>query len=226
MKRGVWLGAAAAAAALLVALFSPQSGRAQQTAPVNVRWNTQSVVQLTLTPNYYSAFGAQRATTLGTPPPIQHGPDATGVGQGAVDFGQVFTASQYIYRYAAQVHVQTNDASGYFVYGEGTANFYNQSDGTSLNLNQTLYWLNSGATSSPNNGFSGGFPFQVTGGLVSPAQPNFATAPTITYGTYPTPIVNSTTASGDNYYDYILKIPAVATGGNYFVWVVYTVVAK
>lgn len=216
-----------AIAALLLALISvqPQAGRAQ-TPLVQVRWNTQAIVKMSLTPNYYSAYGAQRATTLGTPPPIQHGPDATGVGTGAVDFGPVLAGTVYIYRYAAHLNVQTNDPGGYYVYAEGAADFYNQTDSSSQSLNTTLYWLNSGATSSPNNGFSAGFPFQKTSGAVAPAQPNFAAAPGITYATYPAPIVSGTAATGDNYYDYLLKVPPGATQGNYFVWIVYTVVPK
>lgn len=229
MKRlliGLMGGALAIAAS--VAAFT-QATAATPSGTVNVQWHTQAIVKLTLTPNYASGFGQVKAV-FGTQPAPTHGPDATGIGQGSVDFGSVLSGTDYLYKYAAHLNVATNDPGGFTVYGEGAANFYNTTDGSSQLLSSTLYYANStsGSVADPNNGFTPGLPFQNTSGIVTPAQPNPNASPTINYnGTYPSsPIATSSTATNDFYYDYLMKVPFTATGGAYFVWIVYTVVAK
>lgn len=229
MKRlGTGLMGVLIAIVAVAAAMAPSGVRAAPTSPVVVKWDTQSLVSMTLTPNYYTGFGQVKAV-FGTQPAPTHGPNAgPGVGQGDVDFGNVLSGATYIYKYASHLNVSTNDASGFKLYGEGAAAFYNQTDGTSQPLSSTLFWANStsGSPSDPNNGFTPGQPFQQTTGIVSPAQPNFPTAPTINYGgSYPaSPVAFSSTPTRDFYYDYILKVPPTATGGQYFVWIVYTVV--
>lgn len=208
---------------LLAALaVAPVQTRAQNT--VQVKWSTAPVVKMSLTPNYYSGFGAIKAT-FGTPTAPQTGPDATLDG-GSVDFGPVLAGTAYLYKYAVHVNVQTNDPGGFYVYGEGAADFYNTADSTTTPISQTLYFLNStsGTTPDTNTGFSPGLPFQRSGGMVS--NNGQFTMPSITYGGYPAPINVASTMNGDLYYDYQLKTPPTATGGLYYVWIVYTVVPR
>jgi len=187
------------------------------------KWNTTSIVQLTLTPNYSTGYGSIPAV-FGTQPAPTHGVDAPSVGNGAVDFGSVLAGNSYIYRYAAHLHVFTNSATGYNIYGEGAADFFNQSDSTTTPVGQTIFYVHSTATGDANTGFTPGLPFQKTTSPVTGG--GFATTPVINYGGYPSPMVTTSAPTGDFYYDYELKVPPTATGGAYFVWIVYTVVPQ
>lgn len=218
--RGGWI---LGMAALVVALFlaGPQAG-AQATGTVNVKWNTQALVKVSLTPNYASGFG-QIVATIGTQPAPTHGPDAVS-GGGSVDFGNVLAGKNYVYKFATHLNVTSNSTAGLEVYGQGAADFYNTFDMTTVPLSQAVYWLNSTSGSGDSNtGFSPGTPFQAaTSGVSNNGQ---FTTPSISYGVYPAPISSSAAANADFYYDYQLKVPATATSGLYYVWIVYTVVA-
>ncbi len=213
-------------AATLLALICSSHPLFAATGTTIVRWNTQALVKITLTPNYATGFGAVPAV-FGTQPSPVHGPDAS-FGGGAVDFGSVLTAKNYLYKYAAHINVFSTDPNGVNLFGEGAADFYNSTDTTSQPIQQDVFYVKStsGSPADSNTGFSPGLPFYKTSNAVSPAQPNFAIPATITYTTYPSPIATSTTALSDFYYDYELHVPALASTGAYYVWVVYTVVAK
>ena len=198
--------------------------------PVTMKWNTQALVSMSLTPNYFTGFGQVKGV-FGAQPAPTHGPNAgPGIGQGDIDFGNVLSGTNYLYKYAAHVNVQTNDPGGFKLYGEGAANFYNTTDGTSMPISSSLFYVTStsGSPADANNGFTPGLPFQNTNGIVTPAQPNPVATPAINYGgTYPSsPVATSLNSIGDFYYDYLLKVPPTATQGQYFVWIVYTVVAQ
>jgi hypothetical protein len=209
-------------ATLAVALFlAGPHAKAQATGTINVKWNSQALVKVTLTPNYASGFG-QVAAVIGTQPTPTHGPDAT-QGGGAVDFGAVLAGKNYLYKYATHLNVTSNSTAGLLVYGEGAADFYNTGDSSSVSLSQAMYWLNSTASGDSNTGFSPGTPFQKTAGTVS--NNGQFTTPSIQYSTYPAPISSTALGNADFYYDYQLKVPATATSGLYYVWIVYTVVA-
>lgn len=222
---GGWL-LVAALFAVALSLSGPRAlaGAIANRSAVTVKWSAQAVVNIALTPNYYSGFG-QVPAVVGTQPAPTHGPDATLDG-GSVDFGNVYAGSNYLYKYATKLAVTTNDPAGFNVYGEGAADFYNTNDGSTIPLAQAIYFLNStsGSPADSNTGFSAATPFQKTGGLVS-GNGQF-TAPSITYAAYPFPIVSSTSASNSFYYDYEMKVPPSATSGLYYVWIVYTVVAR
>lgn len=212
--------------AILVALLAGEAAPAfaSNTAAVSANWSTTPVVKFVLTPNYASGYGTVKAV-FGTQPAPSPGSDACLQGC-AIDFGNVLSGVDYLYRYAAHLNIKTNDADGVNVYGEGAADFFNQNDSTSVALDEALYYLNStsGGTDT-NTGFSAAVPFYRTSGSVS--GNTYATAPTISYGTYPSPIASTASAAtSDLYYDYQLKVPAIATSGAYYVWVVYTVVPK
>jgi hypothetical protein len=201
------MGAAFAGIAAYAALAPAIANTA--TAPVTVKWSAQSVIAMTLTPNYVAGYGAVPAV-IGTQPTPTTGPNAT-LGGGAIDFGDVLGGKNYLYKYAAHLHITSNDTNGFYLYGEGAADFYNTADASTQPLDTTLYYLNSTSGSPPdgNTGFSAGLPFFKT-----------------SYLSYPSPIDTSATESADLYYDYQLKVPATATGGLYYVWIVYTVVAR
>jgi len=199
---------------------------ANTTAAVTVKWNTQSIVTLTLTPNYCTGFGTVPAV-IGTQPAPVPGGNAS-LNGGSVDFGTISAGANYIYKYAAHVHVQSTDSNGINVYGEGAANFFNQNDSTSVSVS-SIYWLTSVSCGSgdSNTGFSAATPFQLTSGTPSGTSNTFAGPANINYGgVYPSPIAVSSTAAPDFYFDYQLKVPATATTGKYFVWIVYTAVGR
>jgi hypothetical protein len=226
--KGGWL----LAAALLAVVLSLSNPRAfAQTVSnrgnVTVKWSTQAIVNVALTPNYASGFG-QVPAVIGTQPAPTHGPNAgPSVGQGDVDFGNVLAGKNYLYKYATQLTVNTNDPNGFNLYGEGAADFFNTTDSTSVPISSAVYYLSStsGSPADPNTGFSPASPFMKTGGVVSGGGYSGPPA-TITYTTYPSPIASTVTNNSTLYYDYQLKVPPTATQGLYYVWIVFTAVAK
>lgn len=218
-----WIGSLAVAAAAILAVVSPAAA-SSATGNVTVQWYAQAVVKMALTPNYAAGCGSVKAV-FGTQPATVAPPQGCMAG-GPIDFGGLLAGTNYLYKFASHLNLQTNDSNGVSVYGEGAADFVNTADGSFAALNQVLYYLPStSGGADTNTGFSAGFPFYRTTNSV--AGNSFATAPTITYASYPPPIAStSTSGSSDFYYDYQLKVPAIATGGQYYVWIVYTVVPR
>lgn len=217
-----WIGSLTIA--ILIALSVSPAAASSSNGSVTVKWYEQAVVKFALTPNYSSGYGTVKAAFGAQPAPA---PGSGACLQGcAIDFGNVLAGSDYLYKYAAHLNIQTNDVNGVNIYGEGAADFYNQNDASSVSLNQAVYYLasTSGGTDS-NTGFSAAYPFYRTSAAVS--GNTYGTAPTVTYSTYPAPIAfTSSSAASDFYYDYQMKVPPTATTGAYFVWIVYTVVPK
>lgn len=218
-----WIGSIAVTAAAIFAAVLPAAA-SSATGNVTVQWYAQAVVKFALTPNYAAGYGTVKAV-FGTQPAPAPGPAACLQGC-AVDFGPVLAGTNYLYKYASHLNVQTNDVNGVSIYGEGAADFFNTGDSSSTPINQSVYYVasSSGGTDA-NTGFTPGFPFYRSSGSVS--GNSFATAPSISYASYPPPLA-STNAGGasDFYYDYQLRVPALATSGQYFVWIVYTVVPR
>ena len=217
-----WIGFCTLTVAAMLLNVTPASAGV---GTVKVNWYVTGILKFTLTPNYNTGYGPVPAKfgTQPTPPP-----ESGNCFQGcADDFGTVTQGSQYLYKYAAHLHVTTNDANGFLVYGEGSADF-SDGVGDSIPVAGSLYYLPSGATSDTNTGFSPSFAFSKTSGTVNPSPPIFGSAPTITYATYPAPMFTSTSAINDFYQDYELKVPVSApvSTSTYFVWVVYTVVPQ
>jgi hypothetical protein len=224
---GRWL-LAAALFAVALSFAGPRAfaaGTISNQANVNVKWNTLARVVIALTPNYTSGFG-QVVATIGAQPAPTHGPNAS-LGGGSVDFGNIEAGKSYIYKYAAHLNVVSNDPNGVNVYGEGAADFTNNTDSSTVPISQAVYYLNStsGSPADTNTGFSPGSPFMKTGGMVTGGGYS-GPPPTIAYTVYPSTIATSTTENADFYWDYQLKPPPTATSGQYYVWIVYTVVAK
>ena len=218
-----WIGSIAAAVAAVLAAIAPAAA-SSATGNVTVQWYAQAVVKFALTPNYASGCGTVKAV-FGTQPAPVAPPQGCMTG-GAVDFGGILAGTNYLYKYASHLNLQTNDVNGVSIYGEGAADFVNTADGSSQPLNQALYYLNStSGGADPNTGFSGSSPFYRTTNSVS--GNSFGTAPTIAYAAYPPPIASTNTGgTADFYYDYQLKVPPLSTSGQYYVWIVYTVVPK
>lgn len=221
MERTVRMGIGRVAVVVALMALLPVAVLAS-TASTVVTWRTNAIVKLSLTPNYNSGFGAVPAV-IGAQPAPTHGPDAVFDG-GSIDFGTIDAGKTYLYKYAVELNVTTNSSTGFNLYGEGAADFYNLTDGSTQPISQTVYYLPSTASSDPNTGFSAGAPFYKTTNSVTAA--NYSTPPTITYSSYPAPIAQSLAASGTYYYDYEVKVPNSATNGHYYVWIVYTVVAQ
>ncbi|GAC1424351.1 MAG: hypothetical protein NVSMB64_31860 [Candidatus Velthaea sp.] len=212
--------------AIVAAAVLPQGVLAQTTftapSPVpQVKWKTTPFIKLSVFPNFASPFGAVRATTSTQPSPVA-GPNAV-LNGGAVDFGTVQAGVNYLYRNAAHLHILSN-ATNFTVYAEGSADFTgtvsgsNPPSGTNGNIlpiAQTLFWL---TNSAANTGYTGSTPFSATQGASA------YNSPTITYTTYPSPIYHGAiNQTAELYYDYQLKTTTVANLGNYYVYVVYTV---
>lgn len=187
-------------------------------AQVIVKWKPIAALKLVLVPNYASGFGPIKAT-FGAPGAPTPGAGASYQG-GAVDFGTVLTGTNYLYRYAAHVNVQTN-GNGFNLFAEGSGDFTGTgaNTGNSLPINQTIYYLQStdGSGGDPNSGFSPATPFQKT------TQPGATyNNGTINYLVYPAPIASYSLQNADLYYDFQMKIPGSASLGTYYVYVVYT----
>jgi hypothetical protein len=215
------MGAIFAATATMLVL-SPADA-VTGTGPVNVEWHALPIVNFTLTPNYYAGYGAVLAT-FGTQPAPTAGPGASLRG-GTVDFGKAISGDTYLYKYAAHLAITTNDPNGFLVYGEAAEVLTNNTD-TSIYPGQYLYYLPSGASSDSNTGFTPGLPFAQTAGSVSGGTDSITNPATITYASYPSAVAQSSAANNDFYYDYQFKVPDTATGGNYYLWIVYTVVGQ
>jgi hypothetical protein len=227
MKRYLlgFMGAIFAATAMM-AILSP-AGAAPATGTVNVEWHALPVINFTLIPNYNSGYGSVLAT-FGTQPAPTTGPGASLQG-GTVDFGNTLGGDTYLYKYAAHIHVTTNDPSGFDVYGEAATALTNNTNGITFSSGQYLYYLTSGASSDSNTGFSPGMPFAQTMGIVSGVTSDTpGTGPQITYAIYPNPVAQSAAPNNDFYYDYQFKVPNVGAGqgGNFYIWIVYTVVGQ
>lgn len=216
----------AAAAALLLTTVCPQIARsatAQGSAQLN--YKVLPSVKAQVTPNYLSGYGPQGGLGSGvTPAP---GPSASLQG-GTVDFGNVVVGYQYLYKYAAQVAVQTNDSAGFVVYGEGATDLNGSNPVPSpatWPIFSTLYWLPSNSSNSP---FSPAHSFNKTGGV-----PIAGGANGIDYsgsgGVPPAMSVvwtNSTSGSVTQGYDYELRLSGAMPASQFNVYIVYTVIGN
>ncbi|HZO95053.1 MAG TPA: hypothetical protein VFB22_15010 [Candidatus Baltobacteraceae bacterium] len=216
-----------ALAALAVLALLPLPALAQQapaTGSARVSYKVLPYVKASVTPNYQSGFGPIGGLGSGSTPAVGSGAVLDG---GTVDFGNVVVGYQYLYKYAAQVNVQTNDTSGFIVYAEGATDL-NGSNPTpspaTYPLFQTLYWLVSNAANtafSPATSFNSttsGTPLGVNGanGISYPGSPPGSAS------------VWSTTTAGTlaEGYDYQLRLSSAMPTSQFNVYIVYTVVGN
>jgi hypothetical protein len=219
---------AALGATILLAGGNPSfagaaSPAAQGSAQVN--YKIMPTVRAQVVPNYLSGFGPTGGLGSGSTPAA--GASAV-LGGGTVDFGNVIVGYQYLYKYAAQVSVQTNDSAGFVVYGEGATDLNGSNPipaPATFPLFQTLYWLVSGAGNTPFSpatsfnrtngnpiaGGAGGIDYSGVGGKPLPASAVW---------TYPT---SGNVSRG---YDYELRLSGAIPTSQFNVYIVYTVIGN
>jgi hypothetical protein len=199
---------------------------AQTYGSVKLNWKVVPIVNLTITPNYQSGFGPQGGVGSGSTPAPGGGASLDG---GVIDFGtQVVQGYAYLYKYAVKAAVQTNDSGGFTLYAEGMTDIQdNTNPGSTIPLNQTLYWLPSGTGNTP---FSSATAFQKTsasacgvscinyGGMNPPATSSVWMYPTATFGQ-----PGNAATQG---FDYELRLYNSPPADNFSVYIVYTAVGN
>jgi hypothetical protein len=217
-----------AAVALLLTILAPQLARAAgtpTTGSAQLNYKILPTVKAQVVPNYSSGFGPTGGLGSGLTPAA--GPNAVANG-GTVDFGNVVVGYQYLYRYAAQISVQTNDSAGFIVYGEGATDLNGSNPvpaPATYPIFSTLYWLQSNAANSP---YSPATSFNRTGG-----NPLAGGAGGIDYsgsGGVPSPMSmvwnNATGGSVVQGFDYQLRLSGTVPASQFNVYIVYTVIAN
>jgi len=181
-------------------------------------------VHAQVVPNYASGFGPQGGAGSGSNPAPGAGAVLDG---GTVDFGNVVVGYQYLYKYAAQVSVQTNDPAGFSVYAEGATDLNGSNpvpSPSTFPIFHTLYWLQSKSTNSP---YTPAASFVKTAG-----NPIAGGALGIDYsgvGGKPSGSVVWTSPTSGNVtqgYDYQLRLPGTVPASQFNVYIVYTVIAN
>jgi len=206
--------------AIAAALASGGYSDAEQNGAAKATWKVLPSINASVTPNYQTGFGPQGGTGSGASP--APGSAATLDG-GYVDFGTVVAGYQYVYKYAAQVKVMTNDALGFKVFAEGTSEFTG-SLGSTITMDSVLFWM---LSSSGNTQYSAATPFYTTnntgdtptnGGL----NVTFANGPpsqTLIYS-------SSTQGTSTQGFDYQIRVPETVATDTFTAIVVYTAVAN
>ncbi|TAM75266.1 hypothetical protein EPN44_09425 [bacterium] len=214
--------------ALLIAVTMVAAATARvraATGSVEATWKTAVIISMTVAPNFQSGFGPQGGPS--SPAPAA-GPSAI-PGGGYVDFGKVVQGYNYLYKYAAQVAVLTNDSSGFQVFAEGSSDFTSASSGT-WPIDTTLFWLPSNGTNTP---YAAAVPFSKTSAMVTGSGATTG----ISYGaglppssalvwSYAHSTIGLPSNSATQGYDYQLRLSGGAPVTQFSVYVVYTVVAK
>jgi len=217
-------GAALALAALSILPLTALAQQTPATGSARVNYKILPYVKAQVIPNYQSGFGPSGGLGSGSTPAV--GAGAT-LGGGTVDFGNVVVGYQYLYKYAAQVNVQTNDTSGFIVYAEGATDLEGSNPTPSPStyaLFETLYWLKSVAG---NTAFSPATSFSATT-TGTPLGVNGANG--ISYAGSPpasTEVWNSATSGSlSQGYDYELRLSGAMPTSQFNVYIVYTVVGN
>lgn len=206
------------AAAPAIAAATGTQGSAQ------INYKILPSVKAQVVPNYQSGFGPQGGLGSGSTPAA--GPSAVLDG-GTVDFGNVVVGYEYLYKYAAQVSVQTNDAAGFVVYAEGATDLNGSNPVPSpatFALQSTLFWLVSNAA---NTAFSPATSFNKTSG--APIGANGAGG--INYGggapsSSSVIWTNPSSGSVSQGYDYELRLSGAMPISQFNVYIVYTVIGN
>src|ERR1700736_3070989 len=139
----------AAAAALLLSTVTAGNAAAASLGSAEIKYKINPTVRAQVIPNYASGFGPVGGLGSGSTPAVGAG---AVLGGGTVDFGNVVVGYQYLYKYAAQVNVQTNDAAGFIVYGEGATDLNGSNPvpaPATYPIFSTLYWLQSSTNNPP-----------------------------------------------------------------------------
>jgi hypothetical protein len=215
----------AAVTALLLTAAVAGTASAASMGSAQIKYKVNPTVRVQVVPNYLSGFGPIGGLGSGSTPAA--GASAV-LGGGTVDFGNVVVGYQYLYKYAAQVSVQTNDAAGFIVYGEGATDLNGSNPvpaPATFALAQTLFWLVSSGSNSP---FTPAHTFNRTAGA-----PIAGGAGGIDYsgvGGVPSPMAviwsNATSGNVSQGYDYQLRLSGVIPASQFNVYIVYTVIGN
>ncbi|HEX3468523.1 MAG TPA: hypothetical protein VHT05_10625 [Candidatus Elarobacter sp.] len=213
----------AAGAALILAMAVPGIAQGAFSGSAQLNYKILPTVKAQIVPNFASGFGPQGGLGSGsTPTP---GPNAVLSG-GTVDFGNVVVGYQYLYKYAAQISVQTNDTAGFVVYGEGATDLNGSNPVPSpatFPIFSTLYWLPS---SSGNTPFSPATSFNKTSGTPIGANGqngiSYAGAPPSSSSVWSSPTAGNLTQG----FDYELRLPGAIPASQFNVYIVYTVIGN
>ncbi len=214
----------AAAAALMLLPLPALAQQTPTTGSARVNYKILPYVKAQVTPNYKTGFGPTGGLGSGSTPAAGSGAVLDG---GTVDFGNVVVGYQYLYKYAAQVNVQTNDTAGFVVYAEGATDLNGSNPVPSpatFPLFETLYWLVDSAANtafSPATSFSAttsGTPLGVNGanGITYPGSPPMSSSVWS----------SSTPGSLTEGYDYQLHLSGAMPISQFNVYIVYTVVGN
>ncbi|MDB5040086.1 MAG: hypothetical protein JWN27_812 [Candidatus Eremiobacteraeota bacterium] len=216
----------AAAAALLMTATPAFAAGTPTYGSARINYKVLPSVKAQIIPNYMSGFGPQGGTGSGSNP--APGPAAV-LNGGTVDFGNVVVGFQYLYKYAAQVNVQTNDSAGFVVYAEGATDLNGSNPvptPATFPLAQTLFWL---VNNSGNTPFSPAASFNRT--LGTPIGANGLNG--IDYsGTGGVPSAGSavwsspTSGNLSQGFDYQLRLSGSTPISQFDVYIVYTVVGN
>ncbi len=215
----------AAVAALILTATSAHIASADTAGSAQIKYKINPTVRAQVIPNYLSGFGPIGGLGSGQTPAV--GASAV-LGGGTVDFGNVVVGFQYLYKYAAQINVQTNDAAGFVVYGEGATDLNGSNPvpaPATFPLAQTLFWLVSSASNSPFSpartfnrtaglpiaGGSGGIDYSGTGGAPPPMAVIWS---------------NATSGNVSQGYDYQLRLSGTIPPSQFNVYIVYTVIGN
>jgi hypothetical protein len=211
---------------VLAALFAGSFGvaSAESNGSTKMNWKTLTVLSSHVVPNYATGYGPVAPIGAPTPTPAT----LSSPGGGYVDFGGVTSGYNYLYKDAAQVHVTSNDASGFSVYAEGATDFVN--GGSTLPIYGTLYWLlTSGANTPYSNATSfekTTFPVTGSGATTGISYGGSAPPPTALIWTYPSTTIGQPSNEVLQGYDYELRLPSTAPNAIMSLYVVYTVTAN
>jgi hypothetical protein len=217
-----WLGALLAAAAL-----APVPALAGSTAygSAQVDYKILPTVHAQVVPNYATGFGPQGGFGSGSTPAVGAGAVLNG---GTVDFGNVVVGYQYIYKYAAQVSVQTNDAAGFIVYAEGATDLNGSNPvptPSTWPIFHTLYWL---ASNAANTAFTPAKSFVATagtplgGGALGIDYSGVGGKPSAGAVVWSSPVSGNLTQG----FDYQLHLPGALPTSQFNVYIVYTVIGN
>lgn len=214
-----------AAAALLLTAATPAFASAASLGSAQLKYKINPTVRAQVIPNYASGFGPIGGLGSGSTPAAGAG---AVLGGGTVDFGNVVVGYQYLYKYAAQVNVQTNDAAGFIVYGEGATDLNGSNPvpaPATFPLAQTLFWLVSSASNSP---FSPAHTFNRTGGVaIAGGSGGIDYSGT---GGSPPPLAtiwsNASSGNVSQGYDYQLRLSGTIPASQFNVYIVYTVIGN
>ncbi|MGD1066572.1 MAG: hypothetical protein ABR975_07125 [Vulcanimicrobiaceae bacterium] len=209
-------------AALLSLTGSPLAATAATNASAQLAYKLIPYVHVSVVPNYATSFGV--TTTSGGGSGVTPATGSTAVLDGGqVDFGNVVAGYNYLYKYAAEVNVNTNDGSGFVVYAEGATNLYTPTAST-FPLAQTLFWA---VSSSANTPFTSAASFNATT-TGTPIGANGSGG--ISYSGAPSAgaIVWQSASGGtvSQGYDYQLRVNDSIPTSQFNVYIVYTVIGN